>query len=115
MKLLLPCLSLLAFGTAATSALAQTGGSGESSIAADNNSRPYSPGMSCATLVNLVGQRGAVVISTGPYTWDRVVRDRSFCPFEQTSTPEFAPTSDNRQCFAGLRCIDRTSEGSSRE
>lgn len=116
MKFLLPYLSLLAVGAAAFSpALAQTGGSGESSIAPDTNGRPYAPTMSCAALVSLVGQRGSVVISTGPYTYDRVVRDRSFCPFEQTSAPEFAPTSDNRQCFAGLRCVDRTSEGSSRE
>lgn len=115
MKFLLPCLSLLAVGAAACPALAQTGGFGESSIAADANGRPSSLSMSCATLVSLIGQRGTVVISTGPYTWDRVVRDRSFCPSEQTSTPEFAPTSDNRQCFAGLRCIDRLNEGNGRE
>ena len=85
------------------------------SIGADAYGRVSSLAMSCASLASLVGQRGSIVIATGPNTWDRVVRDRSFCPFEQTSAPEFAPTSDNRQCFAGLRCMDRLNEGSSHD
>ena len=52
----------------------------------------------------MVDARGAIVVSTGPMSYERVVRDGGFCELETTTAPAWVPTSDNPQCFAGYRC-----------
>jgi hypothetical protein len=74
----------------ATSAAAQT--------------RPSTIGRPCAASQQLVYSRGAVVLGTGGYTYDRFVRDRSFCEFNEYTSPAFVPSLDTPQCFVGFRC-----------
>jgi hypothetical protein len=75
-----------------------------------------SPGQSLAKercqyrIAPLVFQRGAIVLGTGGYTYDRYVRDRSFCEITQTTKAAFAPTLDNPQCFVGYTCLEPSGE-----
>ena len=69
--------------------------------------------MPCAQVAGLIQARGAAVLSTGPYTYERVVRDQGFCEAETTTAPAYVPTSDTAQCFAGYRCR-QTNRGENR-
>ena len=73
-------------------------------------SRPQSVGMTCRAAAALVFQHGAIVLGTGGYTYDRYVRDRSFCEITESTKPGFAPTLDNPQCFVGYTCFEPTGE-----
>lgn len=66
--------------------------------------RPQSPAMTCRQAASLVFACGAVVLGTGGHTYDRYVRDRSFCEITEFIEPAFAPAADNPQCFVGYRC-----------
>ena len=63
--------------------------------------------MSCRQAQALVASRGAIVLSTGQYTYDRYVSHVGFCEIEQTTEPAFEPTADNPQCLIGNRCRSR--------
>jgi hypothetical protein len=69
-------------------------------------SRPSTPGMTCNQARGIVFSRGAVVLGTGTYTYDRYVRDRTFCEFNETIEPGFVPTRDTPQCPVGYLCRD---------
>ena len=71
-------------------------------------SRPATINMSCTAAASLVRTQGAVVLSTGRDTFDRFVRDASFCAYGQVLLPGFAPTSNLAQCQVGWRCWDET-------
>jgi hypothetical protein len=60
-------------------------------------SRPDTTRMSCAAARALVLRHGAIVLSTGPSTFDVYVSTMS----TRYSKPAFVPTLDNRQCFIG--------------
>ena len=62
------------------------------------------PDMNCAAARQLVGRAGASSLSTGPYTYDRYVRDRSFCQLGEILEPTWVPTRDVAQCPIGYRC-----------
>jgi hypothetical protein len=47
--------------------------------AAAAQNRPSTTAMTCHQAASLVYARGAIVLGTGGYTYDRFVRDRSFC------------------------------------
>ncbi len=66
--------------------------------------RPSTVTRPCYAGQQLVFARGAVVLSTGPHSYDRFVRDRSFCEFNEYITPAFVPSLDTPQCFVGYRC-----------
>jgi hypothetical protein len=95
---------MIRFGLASLALLATLGG-------AVAQERPYAPRLACQQVAALVAQHGAIVISTGPITYERVVKDESFCPVEETTAPFWTPSADNQQCFAGYRCRDKFSEG----
>ena len=69
--------------------------------------RPSSVAMSCQQAAGLVASRGAVVLGTGGYTYDRFVRDRRFCLIQEAIEPAWVPTADTPQCFVGYRCKER--------
>ena len=69
--------------------------------------RPDSLTMSCAAAYELVRQRGAVVIGTGPNLYERFVTDARYCEMAQRTKPAWIPTADQRQCLVGQRCRDR--------
>ena len=60
--------------------------------------------MSCSQATYLVASRGAVVLRTGPNTYDRYVRDNGFCTRAEIAVPEWVPTADTARCFIGYRC-----------
>ena len=63
--------------------------------------------MSCSQAAYLVASRGAVVLRTGPNTYDRYVRGNGFCMWGEIAVPEWVPTADTGQCFIGYRCDAR--------
>lgn len=72
--------------------------------------RPSTTAMSCVQAQRLVASRGAIVLGTGRYTYDRFVSDERFCQRDETIDPQWVPTVDVRQCFIGYRCKYRESE-----
>ena len=66
--------------------------------------RPFTPAMSCGQAQQIVFSRGAAVLGTGTYTYDRYVRDRGFCQIDETIEPAWVPTRDTPQCPVGYRC-----------
>ena len=82
----------LLLALAAPAALAQSG--------------PTTLAMTCDQARSTVRNHGAVVLHTGPATYDRFVRDSSFCPHPLTAQSVFAPTADTPQCPIGGVCRD---------
>jgi hypothetical protein len=72
--------------------------------------RPSTLAMSCGQARALVASRGAIVLGTGPHTYDRYVAHTGFCPHDQTTEPAYEATRDNPLCYIGSRCIARRSE-----
>ena len=68
--------------------------------AAQTQSRSFT----CTQAAALVQSKGAVVLATSPTLYDRYVRDRTFCVYDQDTRPEWVPTRDNPQCFIGYSC-----------
>ncbi|WP_114943536.1 hypothetical protein [Microvirga calopogonii] len=60
--------------------------------------------MTCAAARGIVASRGAVVLRTGPTTYDRYVRDSSFCALPETAQPAWVRTADVAQCHIGGVC-----------
>lgn len=62
--------------------------------------RPDTRAMTCAQVQAMIEQRGAVLLSTGEYTFDRYVANRSFCPHGEVAGNNWVPTKDKRRCLA---------------
>ena len=75
--------------------------------------RPQSPALTCAQASALVQSRGALILGTGGYTYDRYVSSQGACQVDEFAEAAFVPTRDNPQCQAGYRCRGRTSRGGS--
>lgn len=71
---------------------------------ADAQTRPSTVSRPCAASQRDVQANGAIVLGTGGYTFDRFVRDRSFCQIDEGLDPAFVPSRDNQSCFIGYRC-----------
>jgi hypothetical protein len=76
--------------------------------------RPDITAMSCAAAADLVARSGAAILTTGPITYGRFVRDSGFCTIEKATTPAYEQTRDDPRCFIGYRCVDPFSEGPGR-
>ena len=77
--------------------------------------RPAMPEMICAEAAGLVARTGAIVLTTGPFTYARFVRDGGFCPLPEVPKPALEATRDVPRCFVGYTCHDRFTEGGGRE
>ncbi|MCJ2079749.1 hypothetical protein [Methylobacterium sp. J-090] len=86
-----------------------------SASAAVAQARLATPDMTCAEAAGLVTRTGAIVLTTGPFTYDRFVRDGGFCPLPTVPKPAFELTRDVPRCFLGYTCHDRFTEGAGRE
>lgn len=64
--------------------------------------------MSCADVQALVAKRGAVMLATGPNTYDRYVRDNSYCTYPEQVNPEWVPTLNGSCNVGGGTCWDPT-------
>ena len=69
--------------------------------------RPATYAMTCAQAQALVSTNGAIVMSTGQYTYERFVAHRGFCRHGEVTDRVYAATSDNPQCRVGYQCIWR--------
>ena len=87
MKAILVSLAIASLGT---SAMAQ--------------SRPTTLNMTCVQARGIVASQGAVVLHTGPTTYDRYVRDSSFCALQEMARPARVRTADVAQCPVGRVC-----------
>ncbi|MFG1426465.1 hypothetical protein [Roseixanthobacter glucoisosaccharinicivorans] len=99
---------VLAVGLAVVG-LGMAGVSMESSGAMAQSAYPGGPSsvaMTCAQALSFVTKAGGTVLATGGLTYDRYVRDRSFCSYSEVTKPAFVPTRDVKQCFVGYTCID---------
>ena len=63
--------------------------------------RPSTTAMTCQQAASLVYARGAIVLGTGGYTYDRFVRDRSFCQVTEALESAWVPTRDTPTYFVG--------------
>jgi hypothetical protein len=66
--------------------------------------RPSTVSRPCAASQRDVQVNGAIVLGTGGHTFDRFVRDRSFCQFDEFLDPAWVPSRDQPACFVGYRC-----------
>jgi hypothetical protein len=71
-------------------------------------SHPSTTQMSCSSASAIVQRQGASVLGTGGDTYDRFVRDASFCAHGQRTKPGFARTVDSGACLVGYRCYDES-------
>ena len=71
-------------------------------------SHPSTLRMSCAQARGIVAAQKAIVLSTGPFTYDRYVGSYGYCERGETIDPAWVPTADTAQCPIGYRCITRT-------
>ena len=92
-------------------ARAQGPATGQDDAPSGGGGRPDTRVLTCAAAAGLVARAGAVVMSTGPLTYLRIVRDGGFCTIEETTRPDYEATCDERQCFVGYRCVERLQEG----
>jgi hypothetical protein len=60
--------------------------------------------LSCGQAKAMVDRSGGLVLGTGGQTYDRFVRDRSFCEVTEITVPAFVPAGDTPRCFIGYRC-----------
>ncbi|HEX2137695.1 MAG TPA: hypothetical protein VHG30_17670 [Microvirga sp.] len=63
--------------------------------------------MSCGEVRALVASQGAAILYSGRFTYDRFVRDGSFCVRPERTEPAWLPTADVPQCPVGYRCVPR--------
>jgi hypothetical protein len=67
-------------------------------------SEPSTSDMTCAQAAGLVASQGAVVLRTGPATYDRYVRDARYCAVQEMARPAWVRTADAAQCQVGRVC-----------
>lgn len=73
--------------------------------------RPDTTKMTCRDATALVANSGAVVLTTGPFLYDRFVANRSFCGTGETTVDAFVTTLDNDNCKIGFTCKEIDHEG----
>ncbi len=68
--------------------------------------RPDTRQLTCSQAQSLVKERGSVVMTTGPATFDKFVANAGFCESRSNSLrARYAPTKDNPKCAVGFRCF----------
>jgi hypothetical protein len=65
--------------------------------------------LTCGQGRSLVATSGALVASTGPNTYDRIVHNRGFCSPGQDLVQQFLKSLDEPRCAVGYTCRDRAS------
>ena len=67
--------------------------------------------LTCAEAQALVQREGAIVLTTGRYTYDRFVADSRFCQRDERLEPRRAATRDGQSCRIGNVCAWRDFRG----
>lgn len=73
--------------------------------------RPDTRTMTCDQVQSLIVQSGAVTMTTGDTTYNRLVQDRSFCTTSEIAEPTSVPTADTNQCRVKVCVDDEPAEG----
>jgi hypothetical protein len=68
--------------------------------------RPNAPSLTCSVIQGLVASRGELIVNTGQVTYERYIRDRSFCAQDEIAEPDFVRSSDTPECLL-YRCVYR--------
>lgn len=77
-----------------------------SATAMAQTGRPDTRQLTCSQAQSLVKDRGSVVMTTGPTTFDKFVANAGFCESRSNSLrARYAPTKDNPKCAVGFRCF----------
>jgi hypothetical protein len=71
---------------------------------AQAQTRPSTVNMPCGASRQLVFSRGAIVLGTGGLTYDRFVRDGTFCDVTEYAQAAYVPSLETPDCFVGFRC-----------
>lgn len=66
--------------------------------------RPDLRTMTCQQAQNMVRQHGAVVFTTGQYTYSMFVSNLSYCDRGQMLFTQFGPTRDTPKCPVAYEC-----------
>ena len=66
--------------------------------------RPSTLSMTCREAQSLVASKHAVVMSTGPHTYNRFAAREFYCMTAEWGYPSTAPTEDNPSCPVGYVC-----------
>ncbi|MCF3934264.1 hypothetical protein L1787_12680 [Acuticoccus sp. M5D2P5] len=74
--------------------------------AAPAEARPDTRTMTCEAVNGFIQKEGAVVMTTGRYTFRRFVANRAYCDPWQWAQPEYAPTRDTPKCPVFGVCYD---------
>lgn len=69
--------------------------------------RPDVRAYTCEQGKALIAQSGAVVVTTGANTYDRIVHNRGFCAQGQEAIQELVQTQDDPRCRIGYTCRDK--------
>ena len=72
--------------------------------------RPDTRAMRCEAAAGFVRSHGAVVMSTGVHTYDRIVSGLGHCGAGEETALKVAPTLDNARCRIGYICRDRIND-----
>ena len=78
--------------------------------AAEAQPRISAQSLTCGQARALVRAHGAVVLNTGPVTYERFVASSAFCERGEMTEPAWARTADATQCFIAYRCVDANLE-----
>jgi hypothetical protein len=68
--------------------------------------RPDTRAMTCNQGRGLVAQYGSVVMTTGQFTYARIVHNRGFCGPGQDTKLKIVPALDTPRCRIGYVCIE---------
>lgn len=72
--------------------------------------RPDTRTMSCAEAQSVVERNGAIVLTTGPHTYDRFVAAGVRCELPYIPRLTYVPTRDEPQCPIGYTCRQNSDE-----
>ncbi|TCT03316.1 hypothetical protein [Aquabacter spiritensis] len=70
--------------------------------------------MTCAEAKAMVNNSTGIVLSTGPNTFNRYVKDIAYCAGAQVTKEQWVPTRDVAQCAIGSTCVDPANLGGGR-
>jgi hypothetical protein len=66
--------------------------------------------MTCNQARDFIASNGAVVMTTGPHTFERFVAHAGYCMWDEYAARAWAPTRDASQCLIGYYCRYRESD-----
>ena len=73
-------------------------------VTASAEARPSTTTMSCGQAAATVARAGAIVLTTGEFTYERFVATSAFCLPGEITEAGVAPTTDSPACQVGYVC-----------